>query len=448
MSVCPGSDAEAGPPPEVVERLVRAFDRCSSVVVMLVDADMTIRWISQSAEEVAGMDPASRIGRRPLEGVHPDDVNRLVRGVDHLKAAGSTRPNAPVVEPVRYRVVRPDGGWRVMESLVLNQLDDPEVRGLVLVTRPVDGHLDGVGHVVDLLVGDAPLPEVLAGCADLVADYLGEAAVVALVDGDPVIGTAPGGAAERLVADDRWWRDAAADGRPLVPSAFDGFPADLVAAAEAEGFRSVQVQPLVDASTGEVLGCIVMWLRITIDVGQDIGTNYGLRQTSRLAKLVIGEQRRRHALRREALTDPLTGVANRSALRRRLDAATAPVTLALVDLDAFKPINDTHGHDVGDAVLRVVADRLVRAVREDDLVVRFGGDEFAVVFADGTPLDGVDRTSARMLDAIDRPIPIDGSTVEISITASIGVATAAASDVVRLADADLYQAKGRRRSPG
>jgi diguanylate cyclase (GGDEF)-like protein len=431
-----------------VDRLMRAFDRSTSVAVMLVDEDMTIRWVSRSSEGITGADPDARVGRRPLEGVHPEDVSRLVRGVEHLKAASVARPNVPILEPVRYRVGRPGGGWRVMESLVLNQLDDPDVRALVLVTRPVDGHLDGAGYVVDLLMGDAPLAEVLAGCADLVAEYLGQAAVVAFVDGDPVVGARPGSPAERLAADDRWWRDAVADGRTRAPGDFDGFPDDLAAAARAEGFRSVQVTPLVDTSSGEVLGCIVMWLLIEIDVGQDISSNHGIRQTARLAMLVIGEQRRHHALRLEALTDPLTGVANRSALRRRLDAAPGDVTLALVDLDDFKPINDTHGHDAGDEVLRVVAGRLVRAVREDDLVVRFGGDEFAVVFADGTSSAGVDRTAERILLTIEQPVPIEGTPVALSVTACIGVATADPGDVVRLADGALYEAKGRKRDGG
>jgi diguanylate cyclase (GGDEF)-like protein len=210
----------------------------------------------------------------------------------------------------------------------------------------------------------------------------------------------------------------------------------------------VQVTPLVDTSSGEVLGCIVLWLLIEIDVGQDISSNHGVRQTARLAMLVIGEQRRHHALRLEALTDPLTGVANRSALRRRLDAAPGDVTLALVDLDDFKPINDTHGHDAGDEVLRVVADRLVRAVREDDLVVRFGGDEFAVVFADGTSSAGVDRTAERILLTIEQPVPVEGTPVALSVTACIGVATADPGDVVRLADGALYEAKGRKRDGG
>lgn len=438
-----GDGRSGGVPPAVAARLLRAFDRSPTVVVTLVDSDLTVRWVSQSAKWVLGVDPDRQVGRPPLDRVHPDDVERIVRGVEHLKAASASRPNVPVMEPVRYRVRRSDGSWHVMEALVHNLLDDSEVRGLVLEARPVGGQLDGVGHVVDLLVANAPLPEVLAACAGLVGEYLGCAAIVALLDDDPVIGVAPDSPIDALVGDDRWWREPVIDGRLRTQAGFDGFPEDAAEKARAEGFRSVRVLPLLETSTNEVMGCIVVWLLIDVDEGQDISSNEGLRQTARLANLVIGEQRRQHALRRAALTDPLTGAGNRSTLRRRLDTTVDPVTVALVDLDGFKEVNDTYGHDAGDVVLREVAARLMRQVREDDLVVRFGGDEFAIVFADGTSAEGVQGGTRRIVRAIEEPIPL-GATLAISVTASVGTATAAASDVVRLADAALYRVKRRR----
>ena len=116
------------------------------------------------------------------------------------------------------------------------------------------------------------------------------------------------------------------------------------------------------------------------------------------------------------------------------------MTLALVDLDDFKPVNDTYGHDTGDGVLRVVAGRLADAVRADDLVVRFGGDEFAVVFADDTPPDNASRVAQRLVDVIARPITLPGGPT-ITVGASVGLATAPAEKVVHLADTSLYEAK-------
>ena len=118
----------------------------------------------------------------------------------------------------------------------------------------------------------------------------------------------------------------------------------------------------------------------------------------------------------------------------------------MLDLDDFKPVNDTYGHHTGDAVLQAVAERLHAAVREDDLVVRFGGDEFAVVFAPGTSPEGAARLSGRICAAVGAPVALD-SGVTISVQASIGLATAAADEVVHEADAALYQAKRRKAGP-
>jgi diguanylate cyclase (GGDEF)-like protein len=427
--------------------LVRALDRTPVAFVTLIDADMRSSWLSHSATWVTGTDPTIRPGRDALERVHPDDVERITHAIAQLRAAGGEDGSGvPVLEPLRYRIRRPDDTWITVESMVHNLLDDPVVRGLLVIGRPVGDDLDGVGHVVDLLTADAPLANVLAACAGLVPPYLGSAAVVGLIDGEAVVGAQPGSAAERLVADARWWRPTVADGRDRTPADFAGFLDDLVAPARAAGFRSAWVLPLAEASTGDVVGCVVVWVRLGVEL--NIATEHGIRQAKRLATLVMGEQRRQHALRRAAVTDPLTGVGNRSALRRRLDAACGPVTLAIIDLDDFKPVNDTYGHDVGDAVLRQVAERIAGTVREDDLVVRFGGDEFAIVFADGEPIEGpspgLSRTTRRVVAAIEQPVALDGGPA-IRVGASVGVATAVAGEVVHLADAALYEAKNRKR---
>ena len=194
------------------------------------------------------------------------------------------------------------------------------------------------------------------------------------------------------------------------------------------------------------MGCVVVWVRVPAEL--NLGTEHGLGQTMRLATLVLGERRRQGTLRREAVTDPLTRLGNRAALRQRLDDATGPVTVALLDLDDFKPVNDTYGHDTGDAVLRAVADRLAATVRGDDLVTRFGGDEFAVVFADGTPPEGVAASTERIQAALARPVATDRSVnggvnggPVVTVGVSIGVATGAPAEVVGRADAALYEVK-------
>ena len=425
-------------PPEIAAQIARALDRSPSTFAVLIDPTLTTRWLSRSAASMTGVDPVSRRGRESLERVHPDDMGRLLGAFQQLEEASASTPGVPVVEPLRYRVGNQEDGWATREALVLNLMHDPVVNGLLLIVRPVDGALDGVGYVVDLLVGDAPLAEVLAACAALVPVYLGAAVVVGVVDEELTIGVPAGSPVEQLCTDARWWCDTIGDGKVRAPYDFEGFPDDLATRGREAGFRTAWVLPVQEPSSGDVIGCLVVW--VAIEVEMNIGTDHGLRQAQRLASLVIGEQRRHHALQREAVTDPLTRVGNRSALRRRLDAATGPVTVAFLDLDDFKAVNDTHGHDAGDTVLRVVAERLGESVREDDLVVRLGGDEFAVVFADATPAGAVEPLVARVQHAIETPIPLDGD-VRVTVLASLGVATGEAGEVIRLADGALYATK-------
>jgi diguanylate cyclase (GGDEF)-like protein len=443
----PGEGAPAPVPPEIAARIVRAVDRTPSTVVTLIDSDLRIRWVSHSATWVTGTQPSSRSGASSLERIHPDDVERLVQGLEQLRTLNAVRPHAAATpQPIRYRFERSDGRWVVMEATVHNLLDDPVVDGLLVFSRPVGGEVDGVGHVIDLLVAEMPLPEVLAACAVLVPSYVGTAAVVAFVDGGTVMGAPAGTAAERLAADARWWRSAQR-GQRLSPVGFAGFPDDLEAAARAEGFASAWALPVHDQPSREVIGCVMVWVKHLVE--QNIATDEALRHTQRLASLVIAEERRRHALRRLAVTDPLTGLANRSAFERRLTESEGPVTVAILDLDDFKPVNDTHGHDTGDSVLRVVAERLRNNVREHDLAVRFGGDEFAIVFAPGTDHDDAIRSAQRVVAAIEAPIalerPVDAS-LTVSVGASVGVATAPAKQATHLADNALYEAKRAKRA--
>jgi diguanylate cyclase (GGDEF)-like protein len=425
-------------PPEVAERIVRAMDRAPDAVVTLVNADLTIAWVSHSATWVTGTDPSGRRGADSLERIHPDDIERLMHGLAQLQAARPLEaPTVPVIEPLRYRFQRFDGRWVVMEAIIHNLLDDPVVNGMLVESRPVDSGLDGVGHVVDLLVAEVPLPEVLAACARLVPLYLGSAAVIARTGDGPIVGAAPGSPAKRLAADPRWWSDAI-DSNLVEHVDLTQLPADLADNARAEGFVAAWKFSVTAASSTEVIGCVIVWVRI--DTELSIANDTTLRQTKRLAALVIGEHRHHDELRRQAGTDPLTGLGNRSALRRRLDTAHEPVTMALLDLDDFKPVNDTYGHNTGDTVLQAVAERLHAAVRDDDLVVRFGGDEFAIVFAEGTSPDSASSLMERICTAIDAPITLD-SGITIAVRASVGLATAAPDKVVHEADTALYEAK-------
>src|SRR5690606_34865597 len=227
--------------------------------------------VSNSATWITGVQPSTRDGASSLERIHPDDVDRVVQGLEQLRTLNEVSPRAAATpHPIRYRFQRPDGRWVVMEAIVHNLLDDPVVDGMLVFSRPVGGEVDGVGHVIDLLVAEMPLPEVLAACAVVVPSYIGTAAVVAFVDGTTVVGAPAGTAAERLAADARWGRPPQC-GRARPPGGFAGFPADLAAAAQAEGYASAWALPVHDQPSGEVIGCVMVWVKPLVE--QNIATD-------------------------------------------------------------------------------------------------------------------------------------------------------------------------------
>ncbi len=148
--------------------------------------------------------------------------------------------------------------------------------------------------------------------------------------------------------------------------------------------------------------------------------------------------------------DALTGLPNRNRLRDYLDVKLASLTsgarltVLYIDLDRFKPVNDTLGHGAGDEVLTGVANRLKQCIRGDDLVARLGGDEFVMVISRLQHNEDVEKLCARIVDAISEPFLYEDK--QINIGASIGIAmaptdTVQASELLRCADIALYQAK-------
>ncbi len=151
-----------------------------------------------------------------------------------------------------------------------------------------------------------------------------------------------------------------------------------------------------------------------------------------------------------SMHDALTGLPNRNKLARHLDDAlvakehSAPLALLMVDLDNFKPINDSLGHPAGDAVLLDVAQRLRDCTREHDMVARLGGDEFVVVLSGMENTTEIDRFCERLIESLQQPIHYE--THSLHIGASIGIAVSrrqgyVPGELIRCADIALYQAK-------
>ncbi|MBI5516147.1 MAG: diguanylate cyclase [Deltaproteobacteria bacterium] len=152
-----------------------------------------------------------------------------------------------------------------------------------------------------------------------------------------------------------------------------------------------------------------------------------------------------------AFLDPLTGLANRALFLDRLRQALLgarrtgrPFGVLLCDLDGFKAVNDTHGHDVGDALLREVGVRLRGVVRETDTVARLGGDEFALALSTVGGIHAAALVAGRVVRSLERPIEVSGRTCQVGV--SVGVATFPdhgddLDGLVAAADGAMYAAK-------
>jgi diguanylate cyclase len=152
-----------------------------------------------------------------------------------------------------------------------------------------------------------------------------------------------------------------------------------------------------------------------------------------------------------ALTDPLTGLANRRSFLDRLqfifagiNRGGAPFSVLYFDLDHFKDVNDTLGHLAGDTLLREMAERVGSAIRETDVVARFGGDEFAILDTQATTPEASGALAAHVARAVAVPFSIRGT--DVRVTASIGIASydpdlTDPEDMLRRADRALYRAK-------
>jgi diguanylate cyclase (GGDEF)-like protein len=166
-----------------------------------------------------------------------------------------------------------------------------------------------------------------------------------------------------------------------------------------------------------------------------------------LFRIVARASRR---LRHLALHDALTGLPNRTLFHERVERAInggrpgSSVAVLLVDLDRFKEVNDTLGHDHGDELLKVVADRLSGALRQGDTLARLGGDEFAVVLTDLSHRGAAAETAGRLHDALRRPFELRGIAVELDASVGVALSPEHGADVTTLiqrADVAMYDAK-------
>ena len=198
--------------------------------------------------------------------------------------------------------------------------------------------------------------------------------------------------------------------------------------------------------------------RVAIPRNQDILEIEVLSSTlSTLVENLTRAEKDRNRIQYAAERDSLTGLLNRHGLAARIDEAMPElqqhhgiVELLYMDLDGFKPINDTYGHHVGDAVLTILGQRLSGCLRKEDVLVRLGGDEFLALLGHRDSTPDIMRTVRRIREVVGAPIATDGLLLRIGI--SIGHATwhctqEKVEDALKRADSALYMAKKAAKLP-
>ncbi len=408
----------------------RSLVQHASEFVTVYGEDGLIAYASPAVGRFVGCAPDELIGTRRTEIIHPDDRAGFVAGLEEIRAVPGRSGW------LTARVRRGDGVYRWLEGTATNLLDNPNVAGIVVNARDVTERL-----LAELALRDseerfrsafehAPIGMALA---DGTGRFLRVNAAFA-----GMLGRTPEQLGEMTVQEITHPDDWSANDeniRRLFAGELDGYRMEkryvhadghpVVVALSVSSVRDAAGRPLY--MIGQV---------------EDI--------TERKA---IGER-----LVYQAIHDPLTGLPNRTLFIDRLRSLMARssrrgdrIAVLFLDLDLFKVINDSLGHEAGDQVLVTIGHRLRRMLRPSDTVARFGGDEFTILCPATPDADAVMQLAERVLEEVERPVLL--SEGEIFVTASIGIACSDRREetpetLVRDADAAMYRAKdlGRRRA--
>lgn len=382
-----------------------------------LDAIGTVLRVNEMGEVLFGRPASELIGKSVLELVDPADHGAaLAMWAELVAEPGSSR-----VMQMRY--LRPDGSKVPVELVALNRLDDHRNGSVVIISHDIS----------DRLAQEAALRASQEEFRSLAEEV---PAAVFRSDHEGVV----------TFGNVRWFELVARRGPVTTlfelpaPDAVDELReawARLVGEARdlsRPGDDTVRLEfPAADGERLLALHCR------RVDSTDGPPTVVG----------VLSDVTDTAALRYRADHDGLTGLLNRQAVDRAVASALEQggkgVVVVFVDLDRFKEVNDELGHAAGDAVLATLAQRLRECVRPDDVVGRYGGDEFVLVCRD-LPTDGEPALLARIEEAFREPVAVGGA--EWQVSASIGTARVSegerAVDVIRRADAAMYQAKRGR----
>jgi diguanylate cyclase (GGDEF)-like protein/PAS domain S-box-containing protein len=407
------------------DRWLRSVVENSSENITIVDLDGTLRYASPAFERMLGYAPEEVVGKmNVLDHVHPDDLPHVLEETEKALSAGGV-----VTNRAEYRFRHKDGSWRWIESAGTYLLDDPHVKGVVVQIRDITER--------------KRIEEALREAEERFRRSFDDAAI-----GMALVGR-----------DGRWLQVNRSlceilgyQEEELLGKTFQDIthPDDL----------DVDLDNLRRMLTGETRTYQtekrylhreghVVWILLSVSLVHDEEGEplYFISQIQDITDRKALEER----LHYQAFHDSLTDLPNRQLFMDRLGQALSRtrrrhkrVAVLFMDLDGFKVVNDSLGHDVGDLLLTAVAQRLRRCLRPEDTLARFGGDEFVVLIeAVDNPAQAV-QVAERITEELRRPILMEGR--DLYVIASIGISlgdarTHDADGLLREADTAMYRTK-------
>ena len=403
------------------EQRLRALVEQSSDVVAVTNGGI-ITFVSPNAARVMGQPVGQMIGRSPTHFAHPDDIDDLD---SHLSRPTSPTEPAQVVEA---RLATADGEYRWFDITARDFSSDPEVGGTVVTARDVTKER---AAKLGLLRSEQWFRGLVQNSSDVIA---------VLDEGGQFTYVSP--AAEHLLG----LRPDELRGRNFLELLPQDDPESLIAirrelAESRPGSRTLEVA--LERADGE--------LRITEVTITDLRGDPSVKGLVLNIRDITERKQLEEDLRHQVLHDDLTGLGSRVQFTSQLADALGPkrrrgskVAALFVDVDDFRNINDSLGHEAGDQVLVEISSRLLGRLRLHDRAARFGGDEFAVLLTDVYSEADVTLVADRIVEELSRPVSLMGH--EVLLGVSIGIAidddgTQSPEDLLRAADVAMYEAK-------
>jgi len=406
------------------EQRFRALVQHASDIIMVIGADAVITYVSPAFEAILGYSSAEAVGMLGEELAYPADVSSL-------RAAITSGTQQSLPGDAEIRLCHRDGTWRWFDVIVTDLTHDPSVGGWVANLRDIserkaqEAALNEAQEAFRHAFDDAPIGIGLVDLDGRIQRANRSMAVLLGRTQQELSGT--------LIVDLTHPEDRQVSEEHR----------DRLTRNEIDLYRIEKRYLRPDGTT--------VWASLSVSLVRDISGRpmYQIGQLEDITERKLLSDRLAH----DAAHDSMTGLLNRSSFTDHVSAALAAgndrdVAVLFIDLDHFKVVNDSLGHALGDELVTTVAQRLRATLRPDNVIARFGGDEFVVLCADLVNNDAATAIAGRLLAAVAEPIAL--TTEEVFVTASIGIAIAAPGDtsetLLRHADAAMYRAKNNGRA--